>query len=167
MKTTKMKGGLTATNLAKHNKYGGTDAKKKGDGDNDSHASSDASEIDTYKQRVAENLKKVEKNLDQVKTYLDQSKKIIEDNGIGCGEQEGGFLLKGLTNATKLVKKVGSTAVRATKTVAKGAMRGTRKVAKGAMRGTKKVAKGAMRGTRKVAKTLKLRGGKKQPSIKH
>ena len=67
---------------------------------------------------------------------------------------KGGFLLKGLTNATKLVKKVGSTAVGATKTVAKGALRGT-----------KKVAKGAMRGTRKVAKTLKLRGGKKQPSI--
>jgi hypothetical protein len=46
-------------------------------------------------------------------------------------------------------------------------MRGTKAVAKGAMRGTRKVAKGAMRGTRKVAKTLKLRGGKKQPSMKH
>ena len=57
----------------------------------------------------------------------------------------GGFLLKSLTNATKLVKKVGSTAVGA----------------------TKKVAKGALRGTRKAAKTLKLRGGKNQPSIKH
>ena len=68
----------------------------------------------------------------------------------------GGFLLKSLTNATKLVKKVGSTAVGATK-----------KVAKGAMRGTRKVAKGALRGTRKAAKTLKLRGGKNQPSIKH
>ena len=65
MKTTEMKGGLTATNLAKHNKKGGN------------------------------------------------------------SKQVGGFLLKGLTNATKLVKntakKVGSPAVGATKQVAKEA----------------------------------------------
>jgi hypothetical protein len=172
-----MKGGLTAANLAKHNKKGGNRQMKRcGGGSKDDESDKQSGDsipsvIETCEQKVTENLKKV-------KNKLEETKKFIEDNNLQCSKQEGGFLLKGLTNATKLVKKVGSTAVgatrkvakgalRGTRKVAKGAMRGTRKVAKGAMRGTRKVAKGAMRGTRKAAKTLKLRGGKNQPSIKH
>ena len=145
------------------------------DGDDSSVSSADSEINNTTDKIISESKREITDKLNEAKKItkkkLNEAKKIIKDNELQCSKQKGGFLLKGLTNATKLVKntakKVGSTAVGATKTVAKGAMRGTKAVAKGAMRGTRKVAKGAMRGTRKVAKTLKLRGGKKQPSMKH